>query len=304
MSSLKPSELSALISLLDDNDREVLDHVSGRLLSLGMEGIPILESFWEQADNDIVQKRLEELIDSIQFNNICDRMRKWVESGGEDLMQGALLTARCHYPELDESKVNSQIERIVQQVWINLAAHMSPLEEIRVFNKVLFSELGFKGNREPEPEPDLAYLNAVLDTRHGNSIGLGIVYLIVAKALDLNMYGINLPYHFILCYTDRMLSDEDLLQHSAEDAVKFYINPLLEGVPFSRVEITRYLEQSKIDSKMEYYAPCSHVEIIKTLLFNQMMCYEERSDSVRTAKMKVLLEICETAEKNQEGDGL
>lgn len=301
MSSLKPSELSALISLLDDNDREVLEHVSGRLLSMGMEGIPLLEAYWEQADNDVVQKRLEELIDSIQFNNTCDRMRKWVECGGEDLLQGALLTARCHYPELDEAKVNSQIERIVQQVWINLAAHMSPLEEIRVFNKVLFAELGFKGNREPEPEPDLAYLNAVLDTRHGNSIGLGVLYLIVAKALDLNMYGVNLPYHFILCYTDRMLSEEDLQQHSAEGAVKFYINPLLEGVPFSRIEITRYLEQSKIDSKMEYYAPCDHIEIIKTLLYNQMMCYEEKGDSARTAKMKALLEICETAERHQDG---
>jgi Transglutaminase-like superfamily len=301
MSSLKPSELSALISLLDDNDREVLSHVSDKLLSLGMEGIPLLEAAWETSDNQVIQKRLEDLIDTIQFENVYDRMYRWASGGGEDLLTGALLVARCHYPELDEAKVNSQIERIVQQVWINLAAHMSPLEEIRVFNKVLFAELGFKGNRDPEPEPDLAYLNAVLDTRHGNSIGLGIVYLIVAKALDLNMYGINLPYHFILCYTDKMLSEEELQQHSAEGAVKFYINPLLEGVPFSRVEITRYLEQSKIDSKPEYYAPCNHIEIIKTLIFNQMMCYEEKGDLMRKARMKALLEIFETAERHQDG---
>jgi hypothetical protein len=207
-------------------------------------------------------------------------------------MEGALLVARCHYPELDEHKVRVIIDGIVKNVWVNLTAGMTADQEVRVLNRILFTEMGFSGNKQPEPEPDLAYLNSVIDTRHGNSLGLGIVYLIVAHALNLNIYGINLPYHFILCYTDRWLTKEELDQRTAEGAVKFYINPLLEGVPFSRIEITRYLDKSQIHPESKYFAPCDNLTIIRTLIFNQISCYEEKGDTDRLNKLRVLYDLC------------
>ena len=42
------NEKIALISLLDDEDYEILTHVEGKIRSLGEDIIPYLESEWEQ----------------------------------------------------------------------------------------------------------------------------------------------------------------------------------------------------------------------------------------------------------------
>ena len=43
MSELSPSQLDALITLLEDPDVEVKNHVRDKILSLGAEVIPVLE---------------------------------------------------------------------------------------------------------------------------------------------------------------------------------------------------------------------------------------------------------------------
>ena len=69
MNNLSDNEFRALITLLDDNDKEVFSHVSDKLFSLGVEGIPMLESAWESSENQVIQTRLEDLINKIQFSN-------------------------------------------------------------------------------------------------------------------------------------------------------------------------------------------------------------------------------------------
>ena len=73
MNQLSDKEFKALITLLDDNDNEVFAHVSDKIISLGVEGIPLLESAWETSENQIIQNRLEDLINRIQFSNVKDR---------------------------------------------------------------------------------------------------------------------------------------------------------------------------------------------------------------------------------------
>jgi Zn-finger nucleic acid-binding protein len=289
--ALTEGEFKALISLLDDSDREVYEHVTEKLIEMGVSGIPMLENAWEFSENELVQSRLEELIGKIQFENIVDRLQKWIDNGCENLLEAALLVAKFQYPELDEQRFHLKLEKIFHSVWIHLSANMSPLEEVNVINRILFKEFEFKGNKEPQPDADLSYINTVLDNRKGNSIGIGILYLIIAERLDLCIYGVNLPYHFILCATSRLMSTEELLQSDQERAVLFYMNPLLEGVPFSRIEITRYLEQSRITSHKKYYSPCQNSEIIKTLIYNQLSCYDQNGDMEKGRKMKVLFDL-------------
>lgn len=289
--ALTEGEFKALISLLDDNDREVYEHVSEKLTQMGVSGIPMLESAWEFSENELIQSRLEELIGKIHFENIVDRLQKWINNGCENLLEAALLVAKFQYPELDENRFNLKLEKIIHSIWIHLSASMGPLEEVNVINKILFREFEFKGNKDPQPDADLAYINTVLENKRGNSIGIGILYLIIAERLDLCIYGVNLPYHFILCSTSRLLTLEELLKSDQEKSVLFYINPLLDGVPFSRGEITKYLVQSRITSHSKYYSPCQNSEIIKTLIYNQLSCYDKNGDIEKGRRMKQLYDL-------------
>ncbi len=63
---LKEAEIKALVSLLDDEDAQIVSHVEDKIRSLGTSIIPFLEQEWESNFNSLVQRRIEELIHSLQ----------------------------------------------------------------------------------------------------------------------------------------------------------------------------------------------------------------------------------------------
>ena len=291
MQQVSDKEFRALITLLDDNDTEVYTHVSEKLLSLGVEGIPLLESAWETSENQVIQTRLESLIGNIQFSNVKDRLIKWIATDGEDLLEGALLVAKFQYPELDEFKITQKVDSISKNIWIELNPALTQTEEVHVINHVFFQLHGFFGQQTPTLDPDLGYLNTLLDTKKGNSISLSILYLILAQKNDLPIYGVNLPYHFIMTYCRKFLTSEELKANNQEKNVQFYINPLSKGIAFSRIEITNYIEQMKLTSSSKFYSPCSNVEIIKTLIYNQLSCYDQNGNADKAQQLKELFDL-------------
>lgn len=291
MQQVSEKEFRALITLLDDNDNEVYSHVSDKLFSLGVEGIPLLESAWETSENQVIQTRLEDLINKIQFSNVKDRLIKWIDKGGEDLLEGALLVAKFQYPEIDEFKITQKVDSISKNVWIELNPALSPLEEAHVVNHVFFQLHGFFGHQTAQLDADLGYLNNLLDSKKGNSLSLSILYLILAQKNDLPIYGVNLPYHFIMAYSRKHLTEDELTANDQEKSVMFYINPLNKGIAFSRSEITHYLEQMKVKTHPKYFSPCNNLEIIKTLIYNQLSCYDQTGNTDKAHQLKELFDL-------------
>lgn len=291
MQQVSEKEFRALITLLDDNDNEVYSHVTNKLFSLGVEGIPLLESAWETSENQLIQTRLEDLINKIQFSNVKDRLIKWINKGGEDLLEGALLISKFQYPEIDEFKITQKIETISKNIWIELNPALSPLEEAHVVNHVFFQLHGFFGHQTQQLDADLGYLNNLLDSKKGNSLSLSILYLILAQKNELPIYGVNLPYHFIMAYSRKHLSEADLDANDQEKSVMFYINPLNKGIAFSRSEITHYLEQMKVKTHPKFFSPCNNMEIIKTLIYNQLSCYDQNGNVDKAHQLKELFDL-------------
>jgi regulator of sirC expression with transglutaminase-like and TPR domain len=302
MQPVSEKEFKALITLLDDSDNEVYSHVSDKLISLGLDGIPLLESAWETSENQVIQSRLEDLIQKIQFSNVKDRLVKWIDKGGDDLLEGALLVARFHYPDLDEFKITQKIDTISKNIWIELNPALSPLEEAHVINHVFFQLHGFFGLQTQQLDADLGYINNVLDSKKGNSLSLGILYLILAQRNDLPVYGVNLPYHFIMAYCRKHLNAEELAKSNQEKTVMFYINPLNKGIAFSRSEITHYLEQMKVKTHPKFFSPCDNLEIIKTLIYNQLSCYDQNGNADKAHQLKELFDLFVAEDDEQEDD--
>jgi len=74
---MEERELKALVSLLDDDDKQVVSHVEEKILSLGTTIIPHLEREWEVNFNPTVQKRIEELVHTLQYDLLKERIRTW-----------------------------------------------------------------------------------------------------------------------------------------------------------------------------------------------------------------------------------
>ncbi len=266
-------ELEALIKLLDDSDVEIYRHVEDRILSLGQEAIPVLEKSWENTLDLLLQQRIEELIHKIQFGIVKQDLQTWAVSGAFDLLKGFITVSKYQYPELDEQKIINQIEAIKRDAWIELRYDTSPVEKVKILNHVIYNMHGFTGNVTNYNDPQNSYLNIVMESRRGNQISMAIVYSVIAQMLDIPIYGVNLPQHFILAYIDEANDYQDL--HDHQQGILFYINAFNKGFIFNKRDVDYFLKQLNVQAHPSFYQPCSNIQIIKRVLRNLINSYEK-----------------------------
>jgi len=282
---INPTEVNSLIRLLDDPDAEVYEHVHQKLLSFGNEVIEYLENAFEQAFDPIQQDRIANLVHEIQFGTVKNDLQLWYQSGAFDLLQGILIINRYQYPDLDEQKVINQIESIKRDIWIQMMNEASPVEQVKLMNHVFYSIHGFSGNTTNHRDPQNSYISQVLETKKGNQISLAIIYSIIAQKLDIPVYGVNLPQHFILAYLDESRETE------FEGGILFYINAFNKGFIFGRRDVDMFLKQLNLQFDKQFYEPCSNADIIKRVLRNLISAYEHLGSSEKVDELNELLNI-------------
>jgi regulator of sirC expression with transglutaminase-like and TPR domain len=282
---INPTEVNSLIRLLDDPDGEVFDHVHQKLFSYGSEAIAYLERAWEQAFDPIQQERIANLVHEIQFGIVKNDLQLWYQSGAFDLLQGILIINRYQYPDLDEQKVINHIESIKRDIWIQMMNDASPAEQIKIMNNIFYNIHGFSGNTTNHLDPQNSYLSQVLETKRGNQISLAIIYSIVAQKLDIPVYGVNLPQHFILAYMDESRQSE------FEGGVLFYINAFNKGFIFGRRDVDMFLKQLNLKPDRHFYEPCSNADIIKRVVRNLISAYENLGSAEKVTELTELLMI-------------
>ena len=279
------SQINALISLLDDPDNEVFENIKHKLLSIGGEVIPMLEDAWEHSFDTLIQGRIENIIHKIQFENIINGLKNWAKEGNQKLLEGAILVAKYQYPDLNEKKIKKQLDQIKQDIWLELNDNLTALEKVKVINHIVFDVHGFSGNTTNFHAPENSYLNNVLESKKGNPLSLSILYIIIAQNLDIPIYGVNLPEHFILAYRDES-KNLPVLTKDKDDKIFFYINAFSKGSVFSKKEVDAFLKQLKLSPNAIYYNPCSNFEIIKRLIRNliqshEKLCYPGKGDELK-----------------------
>ena len=225
-------------------------------------------------------------IQKIQFNSTSEELKLWAATGGIDLLQGTILIARYQYPDLDEEHIRNQIELIRKDVWLELNPNLTAFEKVRVINHILFDVYNFTGNTSNYHAPQNSYINNVLESHRGNPLLLSILYSCIAQGLNIPIYGVNLPEHFILAYRDEfIIRDSD----DEEEPILFYINPFSKGAVFSRREIDTFLKQLKLEPNRIFYESCSNVEIIKRQIRNLITAYEKLGYPNKVIDFKELL---------------
>lgn len=277
---LDEKNLKALVSLLADEDVEILRHVRDKIISLGEPLIPFLEQEWESNFNPLVQKRIIEIIHRVQFSSLKNRLKVWKDSTEQDLIEALWLIATYQYPDLDKNKVKAELEQIFYEVWPDMQEEMRPMDAVKVINNVLFNKLKFSANTKNFHSPSNSMINSVLESRKGNPISLCLVYMLVAQKLKLPVYGVNLPNLFILTYKT--------------DKEQFYINAFNKGLIFSKADIDNYLSHLSLSPNPVFYEPCTHVDIVARIFRNLIASFEKISELEKAKEVKQLLEIIES----------
>ncbi|MDF3077318.1 MAG: hypothetical protein K0S09_1207 [Sphingobacteriaceae bacterium] len=282
---LNDKEIESLIKLLDDPDQEISEHVENKLLSYGNEVIYFLESAWEQSFDAILQERIENLVHKIQFQNVKHELELWHLGGGFDLLQGVITINKYQYPDLDEQKIINQIESIKREIWLQLLYDMSAVEKVKLINHVFYTVSGFSGNTTNHQDPQNSYISQVLESKKGNQILLATIYSVIAQKLDIPIYGVNLPQHFILAYVDESQQDD------FESGILFYINAFNRGFIFGRRDVDSFLKQLNLTPDKQFYEPCNNVDIVKRIIRNLISSYEKLGLEEKVSELTELLRI-------------
>lgn len=293
---LSNKEIQSLISLLDDDDDEVLQHVQTKLISLGKDAIPALESEWAGLTNQLHQQRVENIIHQIQYRHLLIDLKQWYDSQEQDLLTGVCIVARYRYPDLNQQSIINQIDQIRLDIWLEMHYDLSPYEKVRIINHALYNLFGFKGNTDNYHAPDNSFINVVLESRKGNPIMMAVIYILLAQRLHLPVFGVNLPQHFVCAYKEenknQLLNDPFNLKtvlDYREGRVLFYINAFNNGAVFSKANLEQFLRQVRIEARPDYFEACNNLDIVKRIMRNLVVAYEKNNMPEKANDIKDML---------------
>jgi regulator of sirC expression with transglutaminase-like and TPR domain len=291
---LNIESIQALINLLDDPDEEIVSHVQTRIISYGLAVIPYLENAWETHEMSVLhQSKIEQITHEIQFSAIKIDLENWIKSKKFDLIEAWTILSKWQYPGINEKTLRATINEIRQDVWMEINEKQTAFEKVKILNKIFYTRYLFKGDNKNYHSPLNSYLNTVLETKHGNPLSLSILYSTIAQSLDIPIYGVNLPNHFILAYMDENKINQ-LLGNNTNSGVFFYINAFSAGSILYENDIRKFLADLKLPEERGFFEPCSHTTIVQRIIINLISSYQSLG---KQDKVRELLELKEIITK-------
>ena len=282
-------EIVALLTLIDDPDHEVYDTVAEKLVHYGKAIIPNLEELWETTLDETVQERIETLIHRVHFQDLQSEFYEWSISRHPELLRGAILVARLHFPDLNVPAILSQFDQMRRNIWLELNNYLTPLEQVNVFNSILYNYYKLQGHELTDRDPKFFFINQVLEGRQGNAFTIGVLYLALCELLDIPIFAVELPRQFVFAYLDAQQSFISPDAHAVQQ-IQFYIDPL-NGMIYTQHDVDSYLRKINAPAKEYYAAPLSSTRIIYKMLEELALCYRYRNEDDKADEVEVLMRM-------------
>ena len=274
--SLTERQREALISLLADEDPGVYSTVRAKLLAFGPAASQWLRPHTLSSDPTLRRRAVE--IVRHQGRRAGDaRFVEFCRSHGDDLdlEMAAGLLAQTRYPEANLDAYAALFDAWANQLRESIDPELDAEGWLSGLNRFLFGELGFAGSDQHTFDPDSGYLNCIIDRRAGNPIGLGVVYLVLARRLQLPITGIGLPGHFICRHQDTR--------------GELYIDPFDGGRFLTKGDCMRMVLQSSFGYADKQLVPLSPRRILVRLCQHLVNGYGhlEQTDEARRVQRYV-----------------
>ncbi len=261
MPTLPQSEIKAIAKLLKTNDEN-----TSKLLEEQFKTFDI--RLLKEIDNEIpledieLKERFSKLVCNIKSENLKKDFLNWAKNPGCSLEEGVFLVALFNNPLLDVEKYSNILNTWVEAIRNNLKKikiKNDPTSIINETNHFFFMELGLKGNKKKYYDPDNSFIDKVIDKKLGNPILLSVIYLLVAKKLNLPFSGVNMPAHFLVQYYDTV--------------EPIYIDPFSQGEIISKAVCEERIKTLKLTWQNEYLLAPTNKQIIARMMQNLINIY-------------------------------
>ncbi len=197
-----------------------------------------------------------------------------------DLGQASLLIAREEYPDLQVGDYLDRLDRIAATIRERLRGGEIFTSQIAHINRVLFDELGFRGNQEEYFDPRNSFLNDVLDRRVGIPISLSTIYIEVGRRIGCPLDGVAFPGHFLVRYAGPSPQSGML------------VDPFNRGILLTEDDCRRRLSETykgRVKFRPAFLKRARNRDILQRMLTNLKHIYHRQRDYHRALKIQRLL---------------
>jgi regulator of sirC expression with transglutaminase-like and TPR domain len=268
----------SLFRLLANEEGQTLTLLKQQLLDKGEGAVPEFEGWLKEVNGSPAETHIFDVVKQLKYGSchkeFLDFCSQASISEDFDLEDGAFLLAMTEFPATRMDKYRSVIDDLVAEIRIQMAREGNP-SAIRAVSHVLHEKFGFRGNREHYFDSDNTYINRLLDRKLGVPITLSLLYLILGKRLDVPIFGVALPGHFIVGWQGK------------------YFDPFNRGRPLKEEDCAKLVESHNQDFHQQYLMPATPHQVMGRMLRNLIRVYEKEEDHTRVARVTKYLNALE-----------
>jgi len=260
------SELTRQLAELTDRST-ITDDVLAKFADLPLLRNELLD---EQARAlETKAKALRSLGEDIHTASICAELAKTVSAADQqiDLMRGALLIAKLDNPDLDVETYVEIVDGMAATIRAELKPDATEAERFIALNDYLFYKSGYHGSRTDYGSASNSHIDRVISDREGLPITLSVLYMTLAKRIDLNVVGVGLPGHFVVRYEPN---------EGETQLVDVFERGSLMSRNQADVMVFRMTGRQPTGSAFE---AAKHVDILTRMLNNLRVIAERKDDS-------------------------
>ncbi|MGM0381802.1 MAG: transglutaminase family protein [bacterium] len=279
----KQTDISALMTLLGDEDQEVVQSVRNRIMEMGAPILPELKEQYEKQPLPVKLKMKDIMarLKPVCLENDFRALFSGTKDENLDLQEALFTVSRIGYPHLDKEIYIEKLEEIISRVesklqrWETVDDHTA----VEAVNEVLFEEYDFQGNESNFYDPDNSFFNRVLQRKMGSPLLLSCLILLIARRLDLPYQPVAMPAHCIVAYSGKKR--------------RIFIDPFHSGQLLTRDDCIEFLNSAGFGFVEEYLAPVSDRKLLSRVLKNLLNSYHRSHNNSRIEELRGYLAIVE-----------
>lgn len=276
------AEIESLMFLLEDPDPFVQEQVQLRFMELGDRAVPLLDQIRVQTKDKEEKKRAKEVLHKLTFSTLKGDFAELLLEGignRAQLERAVITLARFGHPTLRESEYVKTLDHFADMLRPSLRYKRSEREKLRILMKFIFEDLNFRGDNKDYHNPANGFIDQVIERRKGLPISLSLVAMFIARRLQLPVFGVNMPIHFMLAFVGE--KEEQL------------IDPYDQGAEVSYDQCYFFLKKNNVTPKPEHFKMASDIDILARCIRNLMHSYERNEEHDRVQELKSLLGLVE-----------
>ncbi|MCZ6671630.1 MAG: transglutaminase-like domain-containing protein [Verrucomicrobia bacterium] len=241
------ARLQAIQGLMDDPSPAVRQAVVDELIKLGSAGRNFLNDLCKGSNLENRRYALS-IIEILDKDSPVQMFKRFINSLNYELESGYFLLSRVEEPELKIADYMQKLDDMALRCQTLFTAPLSPRDRCRILNRVIFHEYGFTGNRSDYNNPQNTFIHSLFETRKGLPISLSILYLMVARRLELDLEPVGIPGQFMVgCFLEKE---------------PFFIDVYENGVFRGLEDLLYYLEANQLEADLGHFGPCPVGEVL------------------------------------------